>query len=173
MRRFPATVVLAVLVAACSGGGDSDPADAVATQAERVATLLEQGADCRALEAAATLQTLAEEVALDESAREAVALWTDQARQHLSCEAPASTEPQPEGGAPAPQGDGVEDANDDRDDGPPQDQDDEGEGRGDGPPEDRDDEGEGRGDGQPEDRANEGEGQGNGPPGGRGGGDED
>ena len=173
MRRFLATVVLAVLVAACSGGGDGDPADAVATQAERVATLLEQGADCRALEAAATLQTRAEEAALDESAREAVVLWTDQARQHLSCEAPASTEPQPEGGAPALPGDGVEDAGRDGDDGSPQDQGNEDEGRGDGPPEDRDDEGEGRGNGPPEDRANEGEGRGNGPPGDRGGGDED
>lgn len=142
MRRLLATAVLVVLVAACGGGGDSDPADTVAAQAERVATLLDRGEDCRALEATATLQTLAEDAALDESARDAAAQWADQARQHLSCEAsapPAPAEPQ----GPGP-GDGDEEDKKDEKDGKGEEGDGRGNGtkgrdedRGNGPPDDR------------------------------------
>ena len=169
MYRLLGALVLALLVAGCSGGGDSDPADVIATQAERVATLLEQGEDCRALEAAATLQTLADEAALDQSERAAATRWADQARQHLSCDDPTTHAPQTDDGAPAQQDDGAgdTDGDDDGDDGSPQDRGNEGDDRGNegedrdnGPPDDRGNEG--------DDRGNEGEGRGNGPPDDRG-----
>lgn len=141
MRRLLATAVLVVLVAACGGGGDSDPADTVAAQAERVATLLDRGEDCRALEATATLQTLAEDAALDESARDAAAQWAERARQHLSCEPSAPPEP----AEPRDRDPGEGDDEDDEED---EEKDKEGDGggtgtkgrdedRGNGPPDDR------------------------------------
>lgn len=91
MRRpLAVAAVLALSVVAC--GGDDRPVEALAVQAERVPGLLEEGEDCRALEATATLQSMADEDSLAEDVRAAAGTWADQARQHLSCDAPAGSD---------------------------------------------------------------------------------
>lgn len=150
MRRLPVlTAVLVLAAAACSGEAADPQVEAVAEQAERVAQLLDDGEDCRALEATATLQALADDDALDQEARSVAAIWADQARQQLSCEAPEP--PEPAEAEDRDQGDGEGDA--DQDDGGDDREEDE-PGPPDGPPpgQDRDD----------EDDGNNGQGRGNG-----------
>lgn len=153
MRSLPVlTAVLVLAAAACSGEAADPRVEAVADQVERVAQLLDDGEDCRALEATATLQTLADDEALDQEARSAAAIWADQARQQLSCEAPTPAPPEPAEAEDRDQGDAEGDA--DEDDGGDDREEDE-PGPPDGPPpgQDRDDE---------DDDGNNGQGRGNG-----------
>lgn len=119
---------LAVLAAACGERADDPGAEALAGQAERIAELLDEGEDCRALEAARTLGTMAEDDSLDQDVQSAAATYADQARQQLTCEAP-STPPAPEPEQdPDPDPDPDPDGGDDGPEEPP------GQGNGGGPP---------------------------------------
>lgn len=121
---------LAVLAAACGERADDPEAEALAGQAERIAELLDEGEDCRALEAARTLGTMAEDDSLDQDVQSAAATYADQARQQLTCEAPSTPpapEPDPEQD-PDPDPDPDPDGGDDGPEEPP------GQGNGGGPP---------------------------------------
>ena len=86
--RTPAVLLacLALLLVACDGDdGQADPAEQLAAQADRVAALLEQGEECRALEAAETLGRLADGGNVPTEAASAASAWSQQARQQLAC----------------------------------------------------------------------------------------
>lgn len=124
--RTPLTLLvplLALAVAGC-GGAPSPDVEPVATQAERVGTLLDSGRPCEALEAMRALDTLANETG-DQEVTAAVSDFISDARAAVTCGPDPTTSPSPADEAPPAREDDGDDEG-----GPPDDA---------GPPDERDD----------------------------------
>ena len=91
LPRALTSLVLAAGLAGCAGGS-SGSLGPLADQADRVATLVEQGEPCLAMEAVRSLQRMADGD-VDPAVRDAVTQFATSARQGLVCDADAASEP--------------------------------------------------------------------------------
>ena len=140
MSRLPVMVaVLALLVVGCGSSTADEDLAPLAEQADRVATLLDDGRPCEAATAAQELGTMARaDVSVE--VRDAVTAFAEDAASSITCPPPATEPPATEPPPPAPpspaadpgppQDHGGDEGEDDEDD--DSDDEDRGNGRGNG-----------------------------------------